>query len=166
MVRPLDHRSLRLRVVMKETKAKAMAVPAERLERKAPCLAAVDKGYLVFRRHLLTEMSPECQQKIRETYDATGFVNESCYSFEIFGFYTDFTLARDVAAEKKGSWMEVPVNSSLPDLLGRYRSQGNPGSDSEKWYEETNPGAEPVCRDSILELATIFSRCMHLAKCT
>ncbi len=142
------------------------AVALEEREHRARPLVAVGVGYLVFRRHLLCEMTPECQAKIREAYNDTGFVNEDCYSFEIFGFFTDFAIAEEIAAEKKGQWLEVPMNSSLPNELGRYRPQGSPGSESEVWYQRTNPDAEVVCRTSIVELAKIFSRCMNLAKST
>jgi hypothetical protein len=132
--------------------------------RRVRPLAAVSQGYLVFRRHMLSEMTEEQQAKIREAYDGTGFVAEGCYSLEIFGFYTDLGMAECEARLQGGSWLEVPVNCSLPDELGRHRPEGHPGSISDEWYQKTNPGMEQVSRQDVLILGEILSRCIKLAE--
>jgi hypothetical protein len=95
-------------------------------------------------------MTEEQQQKIREAYFETGFVAENCYSFEVFGFYSDLGTAIQEAKDKQGSWMEVTVNSSLPKDLGVYLPHGNPGSKSEEFYERTSPGMEMVPRHDLI----------------
>jgi len=117
-----------------------MAVAEALIKRRAPVLAAVDEGYLVYRRRPLSEMSDEQKLRICEAYNQTGFVAENCYTFEVFGFYTDLSTAIEEAESKHGSWMEVTVNHSLPNELGRYKPGGNPGSPSDEFFQRTNPG--------------------------
>lgn len=136
----------------------------DREVRRARPLAAVGKCYLVGRRHMLFEMSDEQQLQIRDVYDETGFVNEQCYSLELFGVYTDLPTAKDEASRyENGFWMELPVGASLGNELKRYRPEGHPSSSSDSWYLETSPGLEFVERQVVVEFATVFSRVMQLA---
>ena len=106
-------------------------------ERRIPSLAAVEVGYLVGRRRPLDDLPPEKREQIRQAYEDTAFCSDTC--LELFGFYTDLSVAQEQAARYPGGLvMSLPVNGCLPDELGRYGVQYSNSANGRR-LEETSP---------------------------
>lgn len=121
-------------------------------ERILPSLALVEFCYVVGKRRLLSELSSEKQSQIRQAYAETDWCSDA--GLELLGVYTDLDAAKQKSSIEGHFYLQLPVNASLLEALGRYGIQDFPTSSASDMYLSTSPGMELVPRHLVDQLAT------------